>query len=678
MAKPFSVEMAVERGQRQFMPEIQALRAIAVGLVVAFHLYPQKWFTGGFVGVDVFFVISGYLITTHLLREVDAHGTIRLLSFYARRIRRLLPASLSVLVITMVAAVFWLPVRYLLPALREAIAATCYVENLWLAAKAVTYSASNDLASPLQHYWSLSTEEQFYLLWPALMILGLWLGRRLFHGHTARAMGGVLVVFFTVSLVFALVFTPANPAAAYFITPTRVWQFATGALTAFLLRWMAPGKGVDLALRWGGLAMILASAVMISQADPFPGWRAIPPTLGAALVIIAGDTGKHDPLTVISDLGPVQWIGDISYSIYLWHWPLIVLTPYLVHGPLLWWHKAVILVLSCALAHLTRLYVEIPGQLSPWLRKSNLRTFAATAIAMGLIAGGSFGYGRYVAAAGEDQRAEVNELVTSDRCLGAGARLHPGECPDAFAAPPRLEVSESDAPWGFGCSNQAPCWEGERPAKVLALVGDSHAESLYWAVAPLAQRAGWGIYVTLQGGCPPNYEPSTRFKDKERAGIECADAARATTEELRTLAPDLIVAAAYRDEGFVSNEAAIAGYQQVFADWLSIAPVAVIQDYPVTGGRMMPECLAMQPYDPLACTTERSLALPTDLMYRAAEELGDPRIQLVDLTEVFCDERTCYSVVGGLPVYYDADHINRIFGKTLAPVVAEQLDLPGE
>ncbi|QIK73067.1 acyltransferase [Propioniciclava coleopterorum] len=263
------------RTQRRFMPEIQGLRAVAVGLVVLFHLWPTQM-PGGFVGVDVFFVISGYLITSHLLRELDRTGSIRLGSFYARRARRLLPASLLVLAVSGVAAAVILPAQLARASLREVIAGTFYVENLFLASKAVTYSASNDTASPVQHYWSLSTEEQFYALWPALILFAVWVAaraaRRAGGTHSPRAAAAVaLGLLAAASLIHSIVLTDADPAAAYFVTTTRAWEFGIGALTSFVaLRWTPRGP-VAATMRWAGFAAIVATSFLISQATPFPG-----------------------------------------------------------------------------------------------------------------------------------------------------------------------------------------------------------------------------------------------------------------------------------------------------------------------------------------------------------------------------------------------------------------------
>ena len=177
-----------ERANRQFLPEIQVLRAVAVMLVVLYHFWPAT-LTGGYVGVDAFFVISGYLITSHLLREVDKTGTVKLWAFYARRARRLLPAAVLVLLFVSAGTFLLLPSDLWASTAHELVASGFYVQNLWLASKAVTYSASNDVASPVQHYWSLSAEEQFYLVWPSLIIISCLVARRWLRGRTTTTVG---------------------------------------------------------------------------------------------------------------------------------------------------------------------------------------------------------------------------------------------------------------------------------------------------------------------------------------------------------------------------------------------------------------------------------------------------------------------------------------------------------
>ncbi|WP_026926488.1 acyltransferase family protein [Granulicoccus phenolivorans] len=663
-----------QRRTRRFLPELQALRAIAVGLVVAFHVAPTGLFRGGFVGVDAFFVISGYLITDHLLREVDRSGTIRLSSFYARRARRLLPASMLVLVVLLIGSILVLPQRYLLGTIREVIASTFYVQNLWLASQAVTYSASNDLASPAQHYWSLSTEEQFYFVWPALILLGLYLARRYFRGHTVRTIGWVLVALTTASLIHSIALTNSDQAMAYFLTTTRAWEFGAGALVSLLLRRWTPLRGLPVFLRWLGVVLLFGTAVLISQATPFPGWIAAIPVVGTAMIIVAGDTGRRDPLTRVFGLRPVQWLGNVSYAVYLWHWPLLVLMPYAVGHTLSWWEKGLVLVATGVLAHLTRFYVEIPAQRNQWWGKRTRRTLVVVFAAMALIAGTAFGAGRVAESGQQSATAALEARLDNEPCIGAKAPLN-DQCADPFGQPAMSTVSEAEAPWGDPCSHGG-CDPNLVRLKV-ALVGDSHAESLYPALKVIAQNRGWEVRGHFQGGCPATYATTPSFKHGPRdTNRQCTDWAHRVTEELRRDQVDMIITTASVLTDWYSTGSAIAGFQAVWRDWEQIAPVTVIRDYPGTGGQHMPSCLASS-QNQLDCAVPRAEALlPRDLQYEAAATFGSDRVHRLELTEAFCDDRLCYPVIGGLPVYYDEDHITKSFSRTLAPLLEAKLPMP--
>src|ERR1035437_10549809 len=253
-------QRVAERASRKFLPEIQVLRAVAVMLVVIYHYWPGT-FTGGYVGVDAFFVISGYLITSHLFREADRTGTVKLAAFYARRARRLLPASILVLLFVVVGTFLLLPTDLWTSTAHEVTASGFYVQNLWLASQAVTYSASNDIASPVTHYCSLSAEEQFYLVWPGLIIISCVVARRWLRGHTTMAIGLTLLAVTVGSFACSVWATRAYPSAAYFITPPRAWEFGAGALVVLLMRKWAPPLAFARVLRWLGIIGLLAAAL---------------------------------------------------------------------------------------------------------------------------------------------------------------------------------------------------------------------------------------------------------------------------------------------------------------------------------------------------------------------------------------------------------------------------------
>ena len=312
---------------RGFRPDIQGMRALAVGMVVIYHLYPSL-LTGGFAGVDVFFVISGFLITGHLLREYRKTGKVALLDFWGRRAKRLVPAAALVLTVTWVASRLLLPATRLADTAAQIRASALYYQNWQLAWNAVDYLKSDNAASPVQHFWSLSVEEQFYLGWPLLFLLAALValtagrGARRARGHRVMLLlAGAIVVG---SLWYSVYYTHANPAGAYFVTTTRIWELGLGGLVALLPAQLSARVGRLGVLGWAGLGLVIASAFVLSGTNAFPGYLALLPAGGAALLILGGSAaGRFGPHRLMS-VGPLVFIGGISYSLYLWHWPLIV------------------------------------------------------------------------------------------------------------------------------------------------------------------------------------------------------------------------------------------------------------------------------------------------------------------------------------------------------------------
>jgi peptidoglycan/LPS O-acetylase OafA/YrhL len=329
------------RASAGFRADVQGLRALAVAMVVIYHLYPSL-LPGGFAGVDVFFVISGFLITRHLLREYRKTGTVSLAGFWGRRARRLLPAAVLVLVVTWVAALLVLPSTQLAETAAQVRASALYFQNWQLAGDAVDYLQSTAAATPVQHFWSLSVEEQFYLAWPLLFLLAAAGGARR-AGSSGRVILACLAVALTLgSLAYSAWETRADPAAAYFVTTTRIWELGAGGLLALLPARLTRPLARHGWLGWAGLAMAVASAFALRGSSAFPGVIALLPVGGAVLLIACGPTrARLGPGRLLS-LPPLVFLGEISYSLYLWHWPMIVLwTTYWGHpvnaisGPLL-------------------------------------------------------------------------------------------------------------------------------------------------------------------------------------------------------------------------------------------------------------------------------------------------------------------------------------------------------
>lgn len=334
-----------------FRPDIQALRALAVGIVVLNHLWPTR-VTGGYVGVDVFFVISGYLISSHLIREIDGTGRIRIARFYARRVRRLLPAAFLVLA-AVVAATFLLVPHARWDAYgHEVMAGALYWENWLLTAEFWSHPVDFTQFTAVTSYWSLSVEEQFYLCWPLLLLL-------LFRMRSPRARVAGVTAVGLVSLAGCVYLTAVNKGPAYYVTPVRVWEFVIGTLIALGGARLVLPRAVAETASLLGFAAILGSTVLFSGTTEFPGAMALLPTLGTGLVIAAGVGPGRRWHTALTSSAPVQLLGDISYSLYLWHWPLVVLVPFTMPGGVLTLPARLgIVVASLILAYLSKRLVE--------------------------------------------------------------------------------------------------------------------------------------------------------------------------------------------------------------------------------------------------------------------------------------------------------------------------------
>ncbi|MFF5295321.1 acyltransferase family protein [Paractinoplanes globisporus] len=349
-----------------FRPDIEGLRAVAVAAVVLFHA-GVPGIGGGYIGVDVFFVISGFLITSLMLREVATTGRLSLLRFYGRRARRILPASSVVLVTVILAGYHWLGFLRGDEIASDGRWAALFASNFNFAAQGVDYLESQAAPSPLQHFWSLAVEEQFYFVWPALLVLLIWLGLR----HATPA---VLAVAVAASLACSV--WQEGATWSYFSPATRAWELGAGCLLALVAgRLDRIPAGLSTAMAGAGLAGIVVAALTLDDGTPFPGSAAALPVLSTVLVL----AGRGD---AILGLAPLRWLGRISYSLYLWHWPVLMIASQ-AFGQLSGLGRAVLVLLSVGLAIITYALVENPIRRSGRLRRSHLLT-AALAVLLSL------------------------------------------------------------------------------------------------------------------------------------------------------------------------------------------------------------------------------------------------------------------------------------------------------
>lgn len=345
--------------------DIQGLRAIAALMVVAYH-FGASWLEGGNLGVDIFFVVSGFVITNSLIHERDRANTISLRGFYSRRVRRIVPASVAVLVTVTVASAALNTHRVFQSVAADIRAAVFLFANVRTAHAAIPYFEKYHLYTPTGHYWSLSIEEQFYLLWPAIF-LAIWKasGRERF----ARVAVAFLIAVVVAAYAFSIIATPENRNAAYFSSFIRAGELALGCVLAFAKPWFGERATVRATLSWAGMAAMILPAFLLPNQHDVPGWIIILPTVGAALAILYGRDEDRFTASAVLGIGPLVAIGAMSYSLYLWHAPLwVFVVNRLGHPPAAGW-CAVMIVASLVLAALSYRIIELPAQRSAWLRQ---------------------------------------------------------------------------------------------------------------------------------------------------------------------------------------------------------------------------------------------------------------------------------------------------------------------
>ncbi|WP_424935652.1 MULTISPECIES: acyltransferase family protein [Bacteria] len=663
----------------RFIPHVQGLRAIAVLFVVLYHFWPGR-LSGGFVGVDVFFVISGFLITSHLARELSSTGTVRLGQFWARRARRLLPASLLVLLFCAIVAAspYLMPTSALPNEVREIIASTFYVENWYLAVNSADYLANTGNATTVQHYWSLSLEEQFYVLWPLIMLLAAWIAVKWFRGARLRAVVVAIAVVSAASFAFCVVYTITNPAPAYFVTFGRMWQFGVGAAIALVPALRIRNAVGSFVLGWAGIVALLYAAFRFDGQTPFPGYMAAIPTLGAAAVIAASNTDRWWYPTRILSIPPMRFTGDISYSLYLWHWPLIIIAPSVPFWGLTIYHRVALLAICFVLAWLTKRFVEDPVRAwSPLTRRRPRVSLWASLAAMALVAGAAGTGWAFNAPTYQQGVQAIQELRASPpACFGAASVLDPscaGTASDTILPAPGF--AGVDRPEDSRCfvqlndSRPESCEFGstEENAPRVALIGDSHAYQLLPTFQGIAEREGWRLTTYFKGACPWNTTP---LSTGGAFGAACEDwrkgvADRLSAEDFDVVFTSALATTPYDASGFASSaDAAVAGYREAWSTMTAKGtPVVTVVDNPVWETDPN-KCLRTREAGSCDGAREDVLVAHDPVREAAAGQRG---VTLLDFTDVFCDAETCRTVVGGANVYRDQDHLTVTFVDTLAP-----------
>ncbi|MGN6464541.1 MAG: acyltransferase family protein [Rhizobiaceae bacterium] len=637
-----------------FRTDIEGLRAIAVGGVIAYH-FGVAQLPGGFVGVDVFFVISGYLITRHILDEIERRGAIDLWAFYARRARRLLPASIFVILATLVAGYFVLaPSEQQLYA-KGAFYASTYIINLWLIRWSLDYFAQDASSNPFIHFWSLSVEEQFYLAWPALLLFFTWLrpGRRSL----------VLLLALAAAISFSLCawLTEVAQPWAFYLSPLRAWEFALGGIASTAFRrddGPRPSPVLPL-IGWLGVALIGWSYLEISEKAPFPGFLALVPTLGAAMVLASGiHRGRGGPRRLLS-LPPLQWTGRLSYSLYLWHWPVIVYAAMLL-PEMTGVQRLACLGLTFALSTLSYFLIENPMRRSPWLMAATTRSLGLAAL---LTATGA------VLAYADARMAAGNETPLQRRIARSAELPSTVRQTDPSCVVTLLE-SEPKA-CAFGAKSSA---------RTVVLFGDSHADHWSTPLISIAKQDDFRLVTFLKSSCRATR--MTSFSDKlRRKFTECDEWRESAIKRILAMKPQMVIISQFSIgnlEGEVADPAQIPERKRQWVEGLrstigefSKAGINTVylRDVP-THNAFIDKCVARalwQGRKPSVCDTPRVQAADdADAATERAVIAGIAKARYVDLTDLFCDEKSCHAMIDGMVAFRDRHHLATPFAAALA------------
>lgn len=647
-------------------------------MVVAYHV----WLGRVSGGVDIFLLISAFLLTLSFVRKVEAGTPLNLLRHWLHLFKRLLPAA--VVVILGVLAGTWLiiPQSRWPQVLDQAWASLLYSQNWLLANTAVDYYAQDHAgASPLQHFWSLSIQGQVFILWPlvfagAAVLLALL--RRMpafsvltYRGLLALAFGTV----FAVSLAYSVEQTATNQAYAYFDTRARLWEFALGSLLALALPYLKPGRALRVALGWAGLTAMVSCGLLLTVDRSFPGFVALWPTLAAAAIIVAGQTGSRFGVDRFLGSKPAVALGDNSYALYLWHWPVLVLAlaatgveaPNLVQG-------LAIVGASIVLAVLTTRFVEKPLRDWHWPKLRAWRT-AVVIVACGAVLAGPVAVWQTTLTAEEAATAaQPRELTPGAAALSPENAALPAPDAKIIPGPSALDNDWAGihAPCAGANATADPILEGCRQAvpdegatRRIVVLGDSHSQQYLGALAPIAEARGWELVTLLMPACRFGAESETR-------NAECNAYNRASAAYVLEHRPDAVFTVASLTHEEAPFETEVPGYLDGVRPFTEAGiEVVGIRDNPRFTFNM-PECVQRNGAEAAECNPalSESLVEPSPLESYRGKLDG---LHLMDLSDFICARGVCPAVVGNVYVYKDDNHLTRTYVESMIPMFEQRL-----
>jgi peptidoglycan/LPS O-acetylase OafA/YrhL len=698
-----------------FRRDIEGLRALAVGFVILFH---AKFFglTGGFIGVDVFFVVSGFLITSLLINEHSSVGEISLKNFYARRARRLLPASALVIALTALASRIWLEPLRLKDIGTDAVASGGFFANILFGVRSTDYLQAGQPPSPFQHFWSLSVEEQFYIVWPALLMLLLWKSR---ERHT-RAIVAVSILS-VASLALCIWQTTQSQPWAFFGLHTRAWELGIGALVALCWKYVEQlPTNFRAVIGWLGLFAIVISGLTITEKMAFPGKLALLPVVATALVLMAGQHAHWGPQRILS-LRPLQWIGARSYSIYLWHWPVLIIAESHAARALTVTERLVAIAASVIAASLSHHFLENPVRHSVSLQAKPrlalmvggalivlsvgvgfvLRTssvaLSTDVIADAPVAIASTTTSTTAPVVSTDSTVAPVETTTSLVTIPEGpppSIVNPTAPIDAVIAgaltdevpanlQPSLRGASGDKPeiYDNGCHvnlvsvEPQVCVYGDTTSDfTVALYGDSHAAQWFPALNQIALERQWRLVILTKMGCTtidlitanslvgPTYPGCRPWREKvlERFVAEDVRVVFMTNSNRLT---DPSTGQPFADSIVKAGSATLMTQLQS----MGISPI-VITDTPYPGTDV-PICLSKAIKNVGSCAVSRDKGIRANRQQTSIDVAVENNAQYLDVSHWVCSLDTCPVITGNILMYRDSHHLTTTYVQFLTPLI---------
>ncbi|MGW1542540.1 acyltransferase family protein [Streptomyces sp. NPDC002309] len=656
---------------RKYRPDIQGLRAIAIMMVVSMHC--------GILdihgGVDVSFVLSGFLIGGQLFAEIDKTGKVSLTKFWARRFRRLAPPmAITILGTAVLSWIYGSPLKFH-DFMLDGLSAALSFMNWRLVETGTDYFANDGSQSPYQHFWSLGIEEQFYVAAPILLVALVWISRKIFRNRVL--VGLLLAAVIGGSFYLGWSQTPENQPLAYFSTHTRIWEITCGVLLALAAPLVSRmNSGLAAVVSWLGLGTLLVTSMLITDETPLPGYAVAGPVLGAVLVIAGGCANPRFGAERLLDNPVFDFVGNVSYGWYLWHWPILVLWPYIVDRDFTLQDRLRVAVLSFLLAVVMHYTVErkfknnVQWVARPWkgVLTGGFTTAGtagamalATIVPLNLVTSSS---GSSALAVGYTGQASVEEAVHRTQ-LSATVQSALPKTSENYATRGCIDNTEvAEFTMRDGCVIGDA--EGK---KTIVLMGDSHAWQWNDAYHELGEELGAKVVTMAKGGCSPQVYRIVN-PDLGREYAECDSWRESAFAELAKIEPDVIVVS-NRARREATREGAEAAFK-VFEE--TGAKLVYMTDTPQPD-RNVPDCLATNTDDISSCNRKQWEALEyTEFRAMEREVAEEHQAHIIDTTSAFCALDVCPTVIGEQVVYFDDSHITSTYSKSLKPFLKPTLE----